>query len=94
MGESVGTLTATVGVLVGRLVCVFVGVFVGVLVGVFVGVFVGVVIGAVARKSPDCDVVTLLPEVKSAAMQVPLGQKKSWIWEGVRPAAGPTKAPS
>ena len=72
-----------VGVLVGVAVGVLVGVAVGVLVGVAVGVGVGVVGGAVATKSPDCDVVRLLPEVKSAGWQVPLGQKKSWICPGV-----------
>ena len=55
-------------------------------VGVFVGVRVGVGVGgAVARKSPDCDVVRLLPEEKSAATQVAVGQKKTWICEGVWP---------
>jgi len=36
-----------------------------------------------AVKLPDCDVVTLLPDWKSAATQVPLGQKYNWIFCGV-----------
>ena len=83
---SVGTTATRVGV--------FVGVFVGVLVGVLVGVFVGVVIGAVARKSPDCDVVRLLPEAKSAGTQVLLGQKKSWICDGLWLATIPVNCPT
>lgn len=37
----------------------------------------------VAVKSPDCEVVMLFPEVKSAGVHVPLGQKYSWISSGV-----------
>ena len=37
------------------------------------GAIVGDVI--VAVKSPDCEVVMLLPELKSASVHVPLGQK-------------------
>ena len=36
-----------------------------------------------AVKLPDCDVVTLLPDEKSPATQVPVGQKYSWIFCGV-----------
>jgi hypothetical protein len=38
---------------------------------------------SVAVKLPDCEVVMLLPDEKSAAVQVPLGQKYSWIFWGV-----------
>jgi hypothetical protein len=37
----------------------------------------------VAVKVPDCEVVMLLPEAKSAGVHVPLGQKYSWIFWGV-----------
>jgi hypothetical protein len=38
-------------------------------------------------NEPDCEVVKLLPEVKSAAVHTPLGQKYSWMFwgEGVIP---------
>jgi len=36
-----------------------------------------------AVKVPDCELVMLFPEVKSAATHVPLGQKYSWIFCGV-----------
>lgn len=36
-----------------------------------------------AVKLPDCEVVMLLPDEKSPATQVPLGQKYSWIFWGV-----------
>ena len=36
-----------------------------------------------AVKVPDCEVVMLFPDVKSAATHVPLGQKYSWIFWGV-----------
>jgi hypothetical protein len=36
-----------------------------------------------AVKVPDCELVMLFPEVKSAATHVPLGQKYSWIFWGV-----------
>jgi hypothetical protein len=38
---------------------------------------------AEAVKLPDCEVETFLPDAKSAAVQVPLGQKYSWIFCGV-----------
>ena len=34
-------------------------------------------------KLPDCELVRLLPEEKSAGVHVPLGQKYSWIFCGV-----------
>jgi hypothetical protein len=37
----------------------------------------------IAVKVPDCELKMLLPDVKSAAMQVPLGQKYNWIFAGV-----------
>jgi hypothetical protein len=37
----------------------------------------------VAVKLPDWELVMLLPEEKSAAVHVPLGQKYSWIFCGV-----------
>jgi hypothetical protein len=36
-----------------------------------------------AVKLPDCELVMLLPEVKSAAVHTPVGQKYSWIFCGV-----------
>ena len=36
-----------------------------------------------AVKVPDCELVMLLPELKSAGWHVPLGQKNSWIFCGV-----------
>jgi hypothetical protein len=36
-----------------------------------------------AKKLPDCEPVMLLPEARSVGVQVPLGQKKSWIFWGV-----------
>jgi hypothetical protein len=36
-----------------------------------------------AVKVPDCELVMLLPELKSASKHVPLGQKYSWIFWGV-----------
>ena len=38
---------------------------------------------SVAVKLPDCEVVMLLPDEKSAGVQVPVGQKYSWIFWGV-----------
>jgi hypothetical protein len=40
------------------------------------------VVAAEAVKVPDCDVVMLLPDWKSAAVHVPAGQKYSWIFWG------------
>ena len=34
-------------------------------------------------KLPDCEVVMLLPDAKSAGVHVPLGQKNSWMFRGV-----------
>jgi len=36
-----------------------------------------------AVKLPDCEVVTFLPEAKSAGVQTTPGQKYSWIFCGV-----------
>jgi len=36
-----------------------------------------------AVKVPDCELVMLLPAVKSAGWQTPVGQKYSWIFWGV-----------
>jgi hypothetical protein len=36
-----------------------------------------------AVKVPDCELVMLFDESKSAATHVPLGQKYSWIFWGV-----------
>jgi hypothetical protein len=36
-----------------------------------------------AVKVPDCELIMLLPEAKSAGVHVPLGQKYSWIFRGV-----------
>jgi len=38
---------------------------------------------AEAVKLPDCEVVTFLPDAKSAGWQTPVGQKNSWIFCGV-----------
>lgn len=43
----------------------------------------GVCVVCVAVKLPDCEVVKLLPDAKSAAVHVPLGQKYNWIFSGV-----------
>jgi hypothetical protein len=39
--------------------------------------------GSKAVKLPDCDEVMLLPDVKSAGWQIPVGHKYSWILRGV-----------
>jgi hypothetical protein len=36
-----------------------------------------------AVKLPDCELVMLLPDLKSSAVHTPLGQKYSWIFKGV-----------
>ena len=38
---------------------------------------------AVEAKVPEYEVVFVVPRAKSAAVQVPLGQKSSWSWAGV-----------
>jgi hypothetical protein len=43
----------------------------------------GTLEGAIAVKVPDCELIMDLPDRKSAATQVPLGQKNSWIFCGV-----------
>jgi hypothetical protein len=42
-----------------------------------------VLVEALAVKVPDWELVMLLPELKSAAVHVPVGQKYSWIFWGV-----------
>jgi hypothetical protein len=39
--------------------------------------------GSEAVKLPDCEVVMLLPDEKSDAWHVPVGQKYNWILSGV-----------